>query len=1348
MIRKLHNFDLFGRKLSRMSGLFFSLFALPFLLSTCSDVMGGSIDDLITYSTGTAKIVDVSITSVPRENVVMISQAWLVDPLKINDILRLNVKIDNPQQYELAITPVIYEFIGADWKRVSSPPNRPISVSSVPGSTDTVTITIGDASPGHRVKQGDSFKIRLDMAMKDGTRAFDSYTKIPQIICDNPLKSAWNVEFNEYETSSPEYTSGYYGYVSWKIQSDTVHRGINHIAVTFKSQATESGGGYWEFGREYVSEDANIINYTNWTCLTDPSLSLDVKEDSTYFSFPFPKIKDLVIIDGDVMGYDYIITVRDKNDLSAKNDGGVSPETELENIILSYYYREDPNVPKPSLWKFENKNKTSYSITVPFSVEKIRFDVIKKSSGDIIQEVLWAGDTAEWTTTQLVYPQVTLDPANETNKKIVEIRIRGKYPGEEARELTYTFKITRLEPNRDSTLKGLYIQTSPTGPLLSPVGGFQSDGFDPHDVNYQGEVILNYIFYVPPTVTSVRLLADYLSTQVIKDESGVKANLGAPYPQDRTGNLFNENDYDYSKEDYVTIPEVKVVRNGWDNTLTVPQQYYYQIKVSPQDDDINETKTRNYFITVIKPDPDGNSNAGLENITVKPNVGDTLLAPGWAANSFNPALLNYTVYVPSTVSYVTLDVEAIKKAGSYVAEIRSVASVNTDTGAGDTITLSLPSDSVSLSGANRINLGTGVKKRVTLSVYSKDGNSTSKDYTVTLIKCHSSNISNVQLEGGNGNLKVTWTGSDAGCTNEAWYSYYYDDPAKDIPEKALKVLKDGFISGSVIEGLLNNNKHNMWVRSVNTTTNSVGDWKKAETLHPPSGPVWLYGIPGAAELNRFKITPDSGSPYYLDTSPNENTYNLILPWSTESVTVDGEVPAGVSFATQASFIRTGGIQLPEGASTTASTIIFTVKSPDERTSSTYNIKVFRRLQAPGSLTALPLDKAAKLEWVSSSIDGVRYDVEVYNSNPSINPAPNPVSTLNGISGSSVTVGSLTNGTTTYYFRVRGVKDGVPGEWSATSQAMPRSTVNVLSGITFSLTPDVPLTPSFSADTTAYLIILNADSGAVTISGVGVSGENQTIGYSENNVQTVNPQAGKKAVKTITVTPDNTTVGEAKEYTVTVYKRPKTPASLALTAQDRSIKVAWTAAADAGAAYYEIYYAEDYVTDPTSLPTTVTKWPQDVIHSGTSMSTTITGLTNGTPYYIWVHAVSADGIDGKFTSYASATPGIGTPAVTVNFPDLAKDDYYNLAATADKLYWSENTPLTVNITGSSAGTSCKWYIDDELFSEDNTPKLNYSLTVNARQLSVAIHYITARITFNGQVYSKTVEFEVKSKPVGP
>ena len=1335
----MHNSDLFCRKLSLIGGLF--LIVLPVLLSGCSDVMGGSIYDLIAFSTDTARIVDVSIASLPKEKIVKTSDAWLVDPdeTKVSGIIQLNVKIDNPQQYDLAVTPVITEFIGDDWKRVSSPPNRPISVSFVSGTTDTVIITIGDTSPGHRVRQGDSFRIRLDLAMKDGTRVFDSYTKIPQIICDSPLKSAWNVEFYPYDENLDEYKiGGYYGYVSWKIQSDAVHVGINYIAVTFKSQATESGGGYWEFKREYVSGDGPE-GATNWTCLTDPSLSLGEN-----FTFPFPRIKDLIIIDGVAMGYDYIVTVRDKNDLSAKNDGGVSPETELENIILSYYYREDPDVPKPSPWTFEKKNKISYNITVPFSVEKIRFTVTKSNYDGIVQEVLWAGDTTELSTTQLVYPAVTLDPTKDEDKKIVEIRIRGKYSDEEPRELTYTFKITRLEPNRDSTLKGLYIQTSPGGPLISPVGDFQDIPYL-HDAGYTKPVTLNYTFYAPPTATSVRLLADYLSTQVIKNESNIKANLGTPYIEARTENLFNENDYDYSKEDYVTIPELYVVRNGWEYNLTVPQQYYYQIKVSPQDDDSNETKTKNYFITVIKPDQDGNPDARLENITVKTSGGDTLLAPGWDANSFDSALLNYTVYVPSSVPFVTLEADALKAAGSYVAEIRGVTSVSID-GAGDIINTSTPSGSISLSGANGINLGDGAKKRVTLSVYSKDGNSTSKDYTVTLIKCHSSDISNVQLEGGNGNLRVSWDNSDAGYTNEVWYSYYNNDPAKDIPEKALKVLKDGFVSGSLIEGLFNNRKYNVWVRSVNTTTNSVGDWKKAETLHPPSGPAWPYGIPGAAELNRFKITPDSGSIYYIDTSPNEDTYNLILPWSTGSVTVAGEAPAGVSFATQASFIRTGAIQLPEGAPT--ETTVFTVESPDERTARDYKIKVFRRLQAPSIVTAQPWDKAVKLEWVASSIADVSYDVEVYSSDPSISPAPNPVSTLNGISGSGVTVASLTN-RQTYYFRVRGVKDGVPGEWSAISQAQPRSTVNVLSKITIDPDPDV-FAPSFSPDITAYIIILNADSGLVTITGDRVLGENQTIRYSENDEKKVNPQAGKKEVKTITVIPDNTAVGVSKEYTVTAYKRPKTPASLALTAQDRSINAVWTAAADAGAAYYEIYYATESATDPTSLPANVTKLPQDVIHSGTSMNAAITGLTNGTTYYIWIRAVSADGIDGKFTSWATANPDVGTPVITVNFPDLG-DYSYNLTNEASEiLFWDEDSPLTVKITRSGTGTSCMWYIDNVplTFGELNTSETEYSLSVSARQFSVATHSITARITLDGQVFSKTVEFEVKSKPAGP
>ena len=1310
-------------------GVFCLLLLVPVLFSDC-DVMGGSINDFIDYNTGTARVVSITVTSQNSSApIIRTRQAWMHDPFinTTQGIISFELMLDNPQHYDLDITPVIYEFIGENGVKVSNPPNRPIKLTWVQGKTDIVSIQIGDTTtPGNKVVQGDSFRIRLDMATKDGKRVFDSYMGIPQIIYDKVLRSPQNILL---DTSSGKYSGeGYDSFISWTIDGSEYHVGINRISLTFSSKASVSDIRHWD----YVYRGGTTWEMEEIKTTLDEKYRYLLTDDNITFDFPFPFSGDSIADeDGWIEGFGFLIELTDKNGLTTMAGQGVSPETELDNIVISYHYRGTPDsVYINSGWEFVNKEKLIYRIIVPFKVDRVRFNVAKGNDfDDGIQQVLWGSDNFDMPVNS--FPLVI-------GEKSIEMTVHWEDPDilsvDDPKLLTYKFLINRISPSRDSMLKDLFVMdASPLNTVYHPVGGFED--LTPYGSNYDGPVISDYTFYVPSTVSSIKLVGDYLNSSEIYNDYGRADGQATLYPsgsEPLVRDLLDDNDY--SEADYYTRPELKIIRNGWTYSLPAPKEYYFRINVKPESD-VNETLTRHYFITVIKTDPDGNVNAKLNNITVKAG-GTTLLAPGLDSNTFNPNLLNYTVNVPSSANPVTIEAEAIKAALEYKAEIRSVTSVELNPVTGEPIQgtgeqINLSTTSSIGDPPLTISLPAQSKKMVTLKVYSKDGNSTSRDYTITLVRSNSSNITNVTLIGRSGGLQINWTGAadSWAAAREVWYSFYNEsDTAKNNPEKAQKAL-GSFSSGDSVDGLFNNNKYNVWIRSVNAATGQIGDWKKAQTTHSPAN--LDYGIPGAPELSGFTVTPSSNSLTLLSSGASQNVYSLTVPFSTSSVTVTANIAPNSGVTHNGPFTLSGA-NLPEGSANAGSTVVFTANSPDGRTSKNYEISVFRLLQAPSSVTRTALDGAVSLVWSGSSVTGVSYDVYYSSSNLSAAQREDSAQKIRGVSGSPITVSSLVN-KQSYYFWIRGVKGGIPGEWSADAPAVtPLSTNNSLhtaNGIT--ITPSTPLTPAFNPEITEYSVILPATESSITIA--GIKGEdNQTL--TPPSGAAVNPPKGGKVTHTISVKPDNP-IAPNRIYTIIVFRKPDKPVISSLAVQSStSVYVNWNASD--GAEYYEIWYGT------SSNSASAAKLGQD-IHSSSPRNALITGLTSGTPYYVWVRARSADGILGDYSdAYPAITPIDGHPSIVISFPDVAGDAVFSLTAAGGSLpgnilSWGSNTLLTVNVSGTGA-SAYRWYVDGILVSGAAAA----SYAVHARDFSVAKHTVSARITSsNGQVYSKTVEFEV-------
>ena len=1363
---------------------FFFLLAFPVLIANC-DIFSDSISGFVDYNTGTARGIDFTVTSVVSTNpLIKTNLAWLHNPdASLNKLgpglVELEVKIDNPLKYDLAFNPVINDFIGEDEYAIPPP------VSYVSLSSDTIRIQIGNAA--QRVKQGDAFNIRLNIATKDGNRVFEPYMMpaqtnqgFPKIIFDNVLSSARDADIKSL-SHEDAIDAGYSKKLTWKIQRPDEHAGINRIYISFISKTDESAFRKWEYKKVSNSEWVmdNIIPggvNTLYSKLTPSG------ENYNEFELPFPLLYDTSDDIDAFEDYFFLITLQDKNGLTATAGDGVTVETTLMDFSMNYHYRNTPDSDYVNNdWAFPNGDRENFSFVVPFSVDKVQFVSVTNDEIFGSQQVRWAASA--FSEDQKVYSLHVASPdLVDVNKFTMEVMYwenPAHDPTQEPdRRKRYTFTITRLNPNRDSTIKDLIIEDANTGTPYTVVDGFENL---PDNMDYEGLVKTEYTVYVPSTVNRIKLMGDFLNTSRIYNDQGITLglpNLGSSYPQSQR---TLEEDPQYTGADYVTEIDLKIIRDGWYYDIPDPKVYTFYLNVKPENDN-NETMTRHYIITVIKTDDKGNPDAKLENITIKTGnlgTGTVLLAPNWPANSFDSNLPNYTVYVPSSINSViidsvTIEAEAIKDEyrSDYNAEIRRITSVDLSNNQGDPISIA-PTSKIS-NNQLVIGLGDQVKKRVTLTVYSIKENSTSRDYTITLIKNRSSNISEPRLTGDKNSLKLEWDNNDnygTGTVNEVWYSLYTNDSAKDIPEKAIKVLSDNFTNGSSITGLKNNEKYNVWVRTVRVVNNNidtVGDWKKAQTRKNYPDTSWDYGIPGAAELTGFSYTLNSSSTNYNlspFSSANGGPYTLTVPSETTNVTITAQAETGVTYTGP---IVLSNANLPAGEASGAQKI--TAYSPDMQTWKEYTISVFHTLPAPTSLSA-PQNKAidgkAELDWENIPyVDDVSY--ELYYHSLLLTNTDDIIGTATKwpVTDRPVIITNLVNAQS-YNFWVRGVKGEKAGDWSSAGSFEPRSTANYLTDLEYNVNT-AKLAPSvFNPNVTNYTLTLLSDTSSVRITGtkenknqitIPDSGTSPTV-WTDIDIET----AGNKAEASIKVTPHSdkdtieppeTETENTKEYKFKVYRMfpaPNVPVDTLIAKSNSIIVSGWDPVPDATPTHYEIYCGTGNEVKNAQ------KWGEAIpITANPPCTATLLGLTNETEYHIWVRAIRIidednDIIPGEFAYCGSATPKMGTPVITVNFSGTPADHTFTLDTVWNenkdiKLSWMDDTELEITISqpveNPFEDPVYEWYIDGVC---DNS-EISAGITVHASDFGVAIHTISARITTgpagDRHVYSKTLIFKVE------
>jgi fibronectin type 3 domain-containing protein len=126
---------------------------------------------------------------------------------------------------------------------------------------------------------------------------------------------------------------------------------------------------------------------------------------------------------------------------------------------------------------------------------------------------------------------------------------------------------------------------------------------------------------------------------------------------------------------------------------------------------------------------------------------------------------------------------------------------------------------------------------------------------------------------------------------------------------------------------------------------------------------------------------------------------------------------------------------------------------------------------------------------------------------------------------------------------------------------------------------------------------------------------------------------------------------ASDYSgvVSAKTAPVSPATVTATAQSQTgIQVSWTAVT--GAATYDVYYSAS--SSAPAAGGTATR-------AGVTSPCTLTGLSVGTTYYMWVRAKNADGLAGAWSTRASAQthPAVPSPPTVVTATAVSVNAIY-------------------------------------------------------------------------------------------
>jgi hypothetical protein len=365
--------------------------------------------------------------------------------------------------------------------------------------------------------------------------------------------------------------------------------------------------------------------------------------------------------------------------------------------------------------------------------------------------------------------------------------------------------------------------------------------------------------------------------------------------------------------------------------------------------------------------------------------------------------------------------------------------------------------------------------------------------------------------------------------------------------------------------------------------------------------------------------------------------------------------------------------------------------------------------APASLNATSYQNGyVPLTWTAPNSDGGS-PINSYVIRYSSSSSSGPWSSLYYISvTTSFSFGGLTNGTT-YWFQVAAVNgfcgSGAPesGPFITSNSATPATTPDQVTGVTTTSGPNVGnisvtwTTPGNGGLAISSYILQYRISGTeswTTITGISSVATNYVITGLANNTTYDIQVAAVNIVGTGTYS--NSVIG-------TTFTTPNSPTNLTGVVGNTQATLAWTAPTNNGGTPITGYFVE-YSTNPSG--------PWTPVNTGSTATTyTLTGLTNGTLYYVRVSGVNIVGTgtpSNVISLMPSTIPGpsvitssascdnqqvVVTWAPTTNTggaPILSYNLQYSTSSTGPWLptpmpYSVASSPTTYTFTGLTNGT---------------------------------------------------------------
>jgi len=473
---------------------------------------------------------------------------------------------------------------------------------------------------------------------------------------------------------------------------------------------------------------------------------------------------------------------------------------------------------------------------------------------------------------------------------------------------------------------------------------------------------------------------------------------------------------------------------------------------------------------------------------------------------------------------------------------------------------------------------------------------------------------------GNGTISVTWSQSSDGGSPVLGYEYSTDCGITwSTTEVGAEPLVITTLSGDGVTPVANGTQYPVEVRAVNAV--GISPASAPVSVSPaaaPSVPTVMVTPSNGALSVQFSLSDDGGSPvtgyeYSVDGGPFMTTGT-----SGTSFSVTG-LGNGTSYTIAVRADNAIGVGTPSAPVTgTPSTV------PD----------------APTTVQAVSDSASADVAWTAPAWNGgspvTGYRATAYTSAAGTATAGTPCTTTAPVTACTIT--GLTNGTT-YYVGVaatNGVGTGVSSSPLVAVTPIARPSAPTLNSVS---SGDTYLSVAFTAGAsggdpiTSYQYSLDGGSTWTTASGTSspviISG--LVDGTSYPVVLRAMSAAGPGAAS------------NRKSGTPAAYPSPVDPTTVVANGENGQVAVAWTVPANGGAAITQAQAtAFNLITGGTQVANCTTT---SNLTPGAVASCTITGLTNGTTYYISIQSDNATGWSARSAPRVPATPSVDPGPVT-------------------------------------------------------------------------------------------------------